>query len=174
MNNFSHGANAGAFFWFVKARIICSRYVIGRFFRLQFGRLFCALNLGGRFRGGLGYWRGRVFGGVGEQGGGGVDTQQGGGAKRGGFGKAAALLGLLEGLAGDAQRGGALGGAGIEGGKGGKEGGHVSLSIRRARRLVVASPSWGRYDKPTYLRQRVVDALGVHRPKNNRLSFSGV
>lgn len=124
-------------------------------------RFFFVLNLRDRVRGGVVYWRGRVFpGGVGEQGLAGVYFEDCGGAKGGGVGEAVALYRLAEGLAGYAKGGGALGGAGVEGGEGGKQGGHFVASVRRARRRVVVSPSWERFALPTFRRQRVVDGNG--------------
>ena len=103
--------------------------------RLQLGRVFFVKSLRGRVAGGLRYWRGNVFaGGVCRQGLAGVNVEQ---------------------------RGGALRGAAVEGGKGGKDGSHFVPRVRRARRLVVAAPGWERYALPTCLRQRMVDALGV-------------
>lgn len=125
-------ALSGAFFL---ARITAHNlYCLGRV-RLLFGRIFYVLNLRGRVAGGLSFWRGNVFaGGVCKQGMAGVNVEQSGGALRG---------------------------AVVEGGKGGKDGSHFVPRVRRARRLVVAAPGWDRYALPTCLRQRMVDALGV-------------
>lgn len=161
MNIFSHGRNAGAFFCFLQLRIIKRLAIIGR----AFGSFFFVKNLPSSVRGGVIYWRGRVLaGGVGEQGLSGVDIEQGGGANGGAVRKAAALCRLVVGLAGHPERGGNLGGAGVEGGKGGKQGGHVVASVGKARRFVVVSPSWSRFSVPTYLRQRVIDGNGIHAP----------
>ena len=161
MNIFSHGWNAGAFFCFLQSRIICSRVIIGR----AFGLFFFVQNLRARARGGVFYWRGRVLaGGVGEQGLAGVDLEQGGGANGCAVGEAAALGRLAVGLAGHSERGGNLGGAGIDALEGGKQGGHGVASVSRARRFVVVSPSWSRFSVPTYLRQRVIDGNGLHTP----------
>jgi len=112
------------------------------------------------------YWRGRVLGGVEQKGLRWAYAEKY--ARKHGlaFGEVLTLCRLAVGLASHTKGGGGFGSAGIEGGKGGKEGGHGSLSVRRARRLVVAAPSWGRYAMPTYKRQRVIDALGRHGSKN--------
>ena len=158
-------ALGGAFFL---ARIAAHNlYCLGRV-RLFFGRIFYVLNLRGRVAGGLRYWRGNVIaGGVCKQGLAGVNVEQRGGADSGGVGQAAALLRLAVGLATDAESGGGLGRAAVESRKGGKDSGHGVPRVRRARRLVIAAPSWERYALPTYSRQRVVDGLGVLRTQNN-------
>ena len=167
MYNFFHRGNYAAFFWLVYRAQFVVGSCFGRCFRLLFGRFFFVLHLNGKLAGAAAYWRGNVFTrGVAEQGFPRVDFEQGGGAKGGGVREALTLCRLAVGLTGNAKRGGALGGAAVEGGKGGKEGGHGSLSVRRARRLVVAAPSWDRYAMPTYKRQRVIDALGRHGSKN--------
>jgi len=161
MNIFSHGRNAGPFFCFLQLRIICRLAIIGR----ALCSFFFVQNLPSSVRGGVIYWRGRVLaGGVGEQGLAGVDIEQGGGANGGAVREAAALCRLAVGLAGHSERGGNLGGAGVEGGKSGKQGGHGVASVSRARRFVVVSPSWSRFSVPTYLRQRVIDGNGIHAP----------
>lgn len=152
----------GHFFWHVAPRIICSRCAVFVIIRLRLGRIFCALNLRGRVAGGVDFWRGNVFaGGVCKQGMAGVNVEQRGGADSGGVGQAAALERLAVGLTANPEGGGALRGAAVEGGKGGKDGSHFVPRVRRARRLVVAAPGWERYALPTCLRQRMVDALGV-------------
>lgn len=145
MNIFQSSAiMTGAFFVVVALYIIQSR---------RLGLFFFA-----RVRGGVEFWRGRVFGGVVEQGGGGVEVEQGGGAKRGTFGKAAAGSGLAVGLPADAKGGGAGGAAGVAGFEQFKKLGHgAGLPVHRARRRVVVSPSWDRFAFPACLRQRVVD-----------------
>ena len=164
MNNFFHRANSSTFFLRTLPRIICSRCVISAL-GLAFERFFFVLNLQGRVAGGYEFWRGRVLsGGVGEQSGGWVNAQQGGGAKRGAFGKAAAGLGLAECLPAHAKRSGGAGCGGVEGGKSGKQVGYGVASVSRARRFVVVSPSWSRFSVPTYLRQRVIDGNGLHAP----------
>lgn len=139
MNNFFHRANSSTFFLRTLPRIICSRCVISAL-GLAFERFFFVLNLQGRVAGGYEFWRGRVLsGGVGEQSGGWVNAQQGGGAKRGAFGKAAAGLGLAECLPAHAKRSGGAGCCGVEGGKSGKEGGHGALSVNKARGRVIVT-----------------------------------
>lgn len=152
----------GHFFWHVAPRIICSRCAVFVIVRLRLGRIFCALNLRGRVAGGVDFWRGNVFaGGVCKQGLSGVGVEQRGGADSGGVGEAAALCSLAVGLARHPEGGGALRGAVVDGGKGGKDGGHCVPRVNRARRLVVAAPGWERYALPTCSRQRIVDALGL-------------
>lgn len=133
----SQGRGFSAFFCAVQLRIICIiRAAVG--------------GVVGRVRGGVIYWRGRVFaGGVGEQGLAGVDFQQGGGAQCGGVGKPAACGGLCVGLAADAKGGGDGCGAvvGELGGEQFKNGHSGYLPHHRARR-VIARP----------MCQRVVDA----------------
>ena len=155
---------ASAFFKAVVTRIIC---IIGASY----------VNFGRRVRGGVDYWRGHVFGGgaVGKKGGGAVNAEQIGATQGGFVAEAVALYRLAVGLAGYSKSGGALRGAGVKGGEGGKNRGHFAGSpVLRARCIVVANPAWGRYERPLYLRKRVVDALGVHRQKNNHPDFSGV
>lgn len=114
-----------------------------------------------RVRGGVEFWRGRVFGGVVEQGGGGVEVEQGGGADGGAFRKAAAGSGLAVGLSADAKGGGASGAAGVAGFEQFKQLRHgACLPVHRARRRVVVSPAWDRFEFPACLRQRVVDGAG--------------
>lgn len=104
--NVFHRANDGRFFYLAALRIIC---IEGAFFGGYVKSCFCWL--GGKFRGGLGYWRGRVLaGGVDKQGLTGVDFEQRGGADGGAVRQAAAGAGLVEGLPTDTQRGGATGG----------------------------------------------------------------
>ena len=157
MNNFSHGANNAAFFLRTLPRIICSVYAVSAMgFALE--RFFFVLNLRGRVRGGFEFWRGRVLsGGVGEKRGGWVNAQQGGGAKRGAFRKAAAGLGLAECLPAHAKRSGGAGCCGVEGGKGGKEGGHGSILINQARGQVVVKRGGAVVQYRLPLCQRVVD-----------------
>lgn len=130
------------FFWAAILRIICS-----------------VLVLRGLVLGGVAYWRGRVIGGVDEQGAAFFDADKVSGTHGGAVGEAAALYGLAVGLPADLERGGAFGGAGVFGAKKVKKGGH-DIYPRRARRLVVVNPSWGRLQVPTVLRQRVVDGAG--------------
>ena len=161
MNIFSHGRNAGPFFCFLKLRIICSRVIIGR----AFGLFFFVQNLRGRVRGGVVYWRGRVFAGGVKKKGFGWGYAYKYARKHGlGFREAAALGRLAVGLAGHSKRGGNFRGAGVEGSESGKQGGHGVASVGRARRFVVVSPSWSRFSVPTYLRQRVIDGGGLHAP----------
>lgn len=116
-----------------------------------------------RVRGGVEFWRGGVFaGGVVEQGRAGVKVEQGGGADGGEFRKAAAASGLAVGLSADAKGGGASGAAGVAGFERFKKAGHGAMPpVSRARRLVVVSPSWARFDAPSCLRKRVVDGAGI-------------
>ena len=99
------------------------------------GRVVC------RVGGGIEYWRGRVgFGGVEKQGARWVYAAKFAGKHGLTFREAAALCRLAVGLPAHAERGGALGGAGVDGGKGRKEGGHGSLSvINKARGRVVVT-----------------------------------
>ena len=157
MNYFFHRANSSAFFLRTLPRMICSRCVISAL-GLAFERFFFVLNLRGRVAGGFEFWRGRVLsGGVGEQGGGWVNAQQGGGAKRGAFGQAAAGLGLAECLPAHAKRSGGAGCGGVEGGKSGKEGGHGALSVNQARGRVIVTRAGAVVQYRLPLCQRVVD-----------------
>lgn len=106
------------------------------------------------------FWHVVFAGGVCKQGLSGVGVEQRGGADSGGVGEAAALCSLAVGLARHHEGGGALRGAVVDGGKGGKDG-HCVPRVNRARRLVVAAPGWERYALPTCSRQRIVDALGL-------------
>ena len=167
MNKFSHSANDGAFFWYSLPRIICIRLRFSAM-GLALERFFFVRYLGGAIRGGVAFWRGNIFArGVAEQSGGGIYAQQGGGAKRGAFGKAAAGAGLAVGLPAHAKRGGGACGGGVEGGKGDKEGGHGSNLINQARGRVVVTRAGAvvRYRLP--LCQRVVDG-----PVIGQLHFS--
>lgn len=139
MNNFFHRAHGIAFFYGFIQRIICTVCAASAL-GLALERFFFVLNLRGRVAGGFEFWRGRVlFGGVGEHGGGWVDTQKGGGANGGLFRQAAARGGLLECLPTHAKSGGALRGAGVEGGESGKEGGHGALYTNKARGRVIVT-----------------------------------
>lgn len=138
MNSFLHRAQSIAFFYVSVPRIICSRLRFSAL-GLALERFFFVLNLGGRVRGGFEFWRGNIFArGVNEQGGGWVKAQEGGGAKRGAFGKAAGLR-LAECLPAHAKGGGSACGGGVEGGESGKEGGHGSYLINQARGRVVVT-----------------------------------
>lgn len=149
MNVLQRAAIMAVFFWSVQRRIIC---IIGR----------CYVKFKCSVQGGVEFWRGRVLGGgVVEQGRAGVEVEQGGGADGGAFRKAAAGSGLTVGLPADAKGGGAGGAAGIAGFEQFKKLGHgAGLSVHRARRRVVVSPSWDRFAFPACLRQRVVDGAG--------------
>lgn len=139
MNSFLHRAQCIAFFYASVPRIICSRLRFSAL-GLALERFFFVRYLGCAIRGGVAFWRGNVFArGVNEQGGGWVKAQEGGGAKRGAFGKAAAGLRLAECLPANTKGGGDLCGAGVEGGKGGKERGHGSFLINRARGRVMVT-----------------------------------
>ncbi len=167
MNSFFQAVQGTRFFLRTLPRIICSRFVISAL-GLALERFFFVRHLGSAIRGGVAFWRGNVFaGGVGEQGGGWVNAQQSGGAERGAFGKAAAGAGLAECLPAHAKRGGGACGGGVEGGKGGKEGGHGSNLINQARGRVVVTRAGAvvRYRLP--LCQRVVDG-----PVIGQLHFS--
>lgn len=146
----SQGRGFSAFFCAVQVRIIC-------IIRAVFGGVV------GRVRGGVIYWRGRVLaGGVGQQGLSGVDFQQGGGAQCGAVGQAAAGGGLLIGLAADSKARGDGSGA-VVGELGGEQFKKVHsgyIPHHRARRRVIVSPAWHRFEFPTALRQRVVDGAG--------------
>lgn len=157
MNNFFHRANSSTFFLRTLPRIICTVCAASAL-GLALERFFFVLNLRGRVAGGFEFWRGRVLsGGVGEQGGGGVDTQKGGGANGGLFRQAAARGGLLECLPTNAKSGGGACGGGVEGGKGGKEGGHGSNLINQARGRVVVTRAGAVVQYRFPLCQRVVD-----------------
>lgn len=161
MNNFFHRANSSTFFMRTMSRIICSRCVISAM-GLALERFFFVLNLGGRFRGGLAFWRGRVLsGGVGQQRGGWVDAQQGGGAKCGAFGQAAAGLGLAECLPAHAKRSGGAGGGGVEGSKSGKDGWHGALSVNKARGRVIVTRGGVAVQYRLTLCQLVVDGSKI-------------
>lgn len=150
---FNDKRTAHNLYWFARSRLFLSR-------------LFCVHVLLGRVRGGVAYWRGNVLpGSVFEQGGGGVNAQQGGGSDSGLFRQTAALFRLAVGLSAHSKGGGALRGAGVNGGKGGKKAGHGLSPLHKARKLVIAGPAWGRYEKPSYLRQRVIDGYGLHKQK---------
>lgn len=157
MNKFFHSCASVAFFWASLLRIICSRFVISAM-GLALERFFFVLNLRGGVAGGFEFWRGNVFTcGVSEQRGGWVDTQKGGGANGGLFGQAAALGGLAVRLPAHAQRGGGACGGGVEGGKGGKEGGHGSFLINQARGRVVVTRAGAVVQYRLPLCKRVVD-----------------
>ena len=116
-------------------------------------------------------WRGFVRGrfrrrGAFEQGGGGVGGEDRGGFDGEGFGEFAALNRGAQGLAGYAERSGAAGGAGVAVEQGGKScNQHGGPRVRRARRMVVWSPSFKRLERATCLRQRVVDARGFFKSR---------
>lgn len=120
-------------------RIICSRLRFSAL-GLALERFFFVLNLGGRFRGGLVFWRGRVFAG-------GVHEQRFGwryaykyARKHGlGFAEMLTLGRLAVRLPAHAKGGGGAGSGGVEGSKSGKEGGHGSYLINRARGRVVVT-----------------------------------
>ena len=116
-----------------------------------------ALNVAGKFRGGLLFWRGRWGFGVNQQSGAGVDAQKVSGFERGGFGQAAAPAGLAESLPGNAERGSAAGGLADSAGQLVKKAFHPVISINRARaRLVVTRRGmWAQFQLP--LCQCVVD-----------------
>ncbi len=137
---------ASAFFKAVVARIIC---IIGASY-VSFGR---------RVRGGVDYWRGDVFGGgaVGKKGGGAVNAEQIGATQGGFVAEAVALYRLAVGLAGNAEQGGGVGVGGVALAHQGNQAGYGAMPTVKARRRVVVSPAWGRFDRPTCLRQRVVD-----------------
>lgn len=137
---------ACAFLYAFRLRIICiigARYV----------------NFGRRVRGGVDYWRGHVFGGgaVGKKGGGAVNAEQVGAAQGGFVAEAVALYRLAVGLAGNAEQGGGVGVGGVVLANQGNQAGHGAMPPVKARLRVVVSPAWGRFDRPTCLRQRVVD-----------------
>jgi hypothetical protein len=123
--------------------------------------------------GGVGYWRGRFwFGGagefaafvVGQQTGGLRLTGEVGDSQGNGFGEAATLLRLGEGLAADAKHGGkrSIAFAGVLVVEKVKQAHGESLQKiekrSRARKRVVINPPWKAFDSPTCLRQRLVDA----------------
>lgn len=122
-----------------------------------------------RVGGGVEYWRGRVgFGGVEKQGAGWVYAAKFAGKHGLAFREVAALCRLAVGLPAHAKSGGALGGAGIEGGKSGKEGGHGSLSvINKARGRVIVTRAGVAVQYRLPLCQVVVDG-----PKSGQLRFS--
>lgn len=134
----------GVFFGIILAVyfVACRLYIIQsvgirarRWGRGLLGRVVC------RVGGGVEYWRGRVgFGGVEKQGAGWIYAAKFAGKHGLAFREAAALCRLAIGLPAHAKSGGALGGAGIEGGKGRKEGRHVALSVvNQARGRVIVT-----------------------------------
>lgn len=135
----------GAFLYGFRVRIICiirPRYV-------QFRR---------HFRGGCAYWQGRVLGGgVRQQGGAGVDVEKGGGAERGAVREPAPGVGLVVGMPGHSERSGAAGRGAVTGFQKREKVLHGGRPVHRARRRVIVSPAWRRFDIPTAIRQRVVD-----------------
>lgn len=88
--------------------------------------------LAGQGRGGVEYWRGRVFG-VGEQSRAGFDVEKSGGVQRGVSGKPASLEGGVKGLAGHAKGGGAFGSAAVGGNQLGNQGFLHGGGLHRAR-----------------------------------------
>lgn len=118
----------------------------------------CYVQFRRHSRGGVAYWRGRVFpGGIRQQSGAGVEVEQGGGADGGAVGEAAPGACLAVCLPGHAKRSGAAGRGGVAAFKQGEEVLHGGLPVHRARRVVIVNPSWHRFDTPAALRQLVVD-----------------
>lgn len=136
---------------------------------------YAIVNLGltrGRRREGRAFCRRKRGSYGGKDGGGGVDAAEDGGANGVERGEGAALLCLGKGLAGHSERGSAAGGGGNFGGKQGKNALHDDgLSVRRARRRVVVSPGWQVFERPTYTRQRLIDADGIQAGTKNLVSF---
>lgn len=153
---------------------VCIIGAVCAFFKAVVKRIICIIGAGyvkcgRRVRGGVDYWRGHVFGGgaVGKKGGGAVYAEQVGAAQRGFVAESVALYRLAVGLPGNAEQGGGVGVGGVMLAHQGNQAGHGAMPPVKARRRVVVSPAWGRFDRPTCLRQRVVDAAG----KVESLSF---
>lgn len=137
---------------------------IGRFFYRSESRIICILCafwgwLAGQVRGGVEYWRGKVCGGdgVGEQGGAGVNVEQGGGCNGRGFGKPATANGLAEGLPAEVEPSGDDRIDIVFFSKLGNQAGHDSLPVGAARgRLNITSrAAW--VQRRLQLCQRVID-----------------
>lgn len=137
---------------------------LGRFFYTVGKRIICIpvtgyVTLRGQFCGGVEYWRGQVSGGagVGLEGFAGVYAKQSGGGYRGLFAQMLAGKRGIEGLAGDAKRGGGFGGAGVVSDKGGDNSvSHGSVSKARWRVMVFAQSPDGQM-KIALIRQRLGD-----------------
>ena len=143
---------------------VCIIGAVCAFFKAVVTRIICIIGAGyvkcgRRVRGGVDYWRGHVFGGgaVGKKGGGAVNAEQIGATQGGFVAEAVALYRLAVGLEGNAEQGGGVGVGGVVLAHQGNQAGHGAMPPVKARRRVVVSPAWGRFDRPTCLRQRVVD-----------------
>lgn len=143
---------------------VCIIGAVCAFFKAVVTRIICIIATGyvkcGRsVRGGVNYWRGHVFGGgaVGKKGGGAVYAEQVSAVQGGFVAKSVALYRLAVGLPGNAEQGGGVGVGGVVLTHQVNQADHGAMPPVKARRRVVVSPAWGRFDKPTCLRQRVVD-----------------
>ena len=143
---------------------VCIIGAVCAFFKAVVTRIICSIAIsyvkcGRSVQGGVNYWRGHVFGGgaVGKKGGGAVNAEQIGATKGGFVAEAVSLYRLAVGLAGNAEQGGGVGVGGVVLTHQVNQAGHGAMPPVKARRRVVVSPAWGRFDKPTCLRQRVVD-----------------
>ena len=152
---------------------VCIIGAVCAFFKAVVTRIICIIRVRyvqfcGHIRGGVFYWRGRVFTGcVAEQRIRWRYFKKYCGKHGLAFREVPAALRLLVGLPAHAKRGGAAGGAGVAGGKGVEKVLHGGLPVQRARRVVVVNPSWRRFEIPTALRQRVVDGAA----KGQSVSF---
>lgn len=167
-------------FFFIAA--LCAFLLAVKLYIIQ-SRRRRGVNVGltGRVFGGVEYWSGRVFarergafgrgqgfGNAGDNSGGGIDVEQQRGADGVERGEVVSGGGLGVGLPGHAKGGGALGGAGEFSSKQGKNALHSNgLSVGKARRRVIVSPMWARFDRPTCLRQRVIDGAGIQAGQKN-------
>lgn len=147
---------AGAFFNAIGKRIIC---IIG----------ICFGGVVGRFRGGVAYWRGNVSGGwgVGQQRGGGFNSEYRGASQGVLFAESSALLGLAVGLPGNAEAGGGVAVDWKAAGEGVKQTFHNHASINKPRNRVLLVGSCGVVQCGAGLCQLVVD-----RPKEGQSVFS--
>ena len=140
---------------------------VGAFFNAIGKRIICSIAIGyvkfgGKVRGGVFYWRGNVLGGgaVGQKGGAGVKVEQGGAAQRGFIAESVALYRLAVGLPGNAEQGGGVGVGGVVLTHQVNQAGNGAMPPVIDGRGVVVSPACGRFDRPTFLRHRLVDAAG--------------
>ena len=153
---------------------VCIIGAVCAFFKAVGTRIICIIGAGyvkcGRsVRGGVNYWRGHVFGGgeVGKQGGGAVYAEQVSAVQSGFVAESVALYRLAVGLPGNAEQGGGVGVGWVVLTHQVNQAGHGAMPPVKARRRVVVSPAWGRFDRPTCLRQRVVDGAA----KGQSVSF---
>ena len=147
---------ASAFFNAIGKRIIC---IIG----------CCFGGVVGQVRGGVDYWRGNVSGGwgVGQQRGGGFNSEYRGASHGVLFAEPSALLGLAVGLPGNAEAGGGVAVDWKAAGDGVKQIFHNHASVSRPRRRVLLIGSCGVVQCGAGLCQLVVD-----RTKEGQSVFS--